>query len=73
MYSLMFGGLHPSRLVENNIMSVLLMIIVSLPRPIRSNSNVFQNFHKFQNLVEHLFDRKILVAQTNWGGEYHNY
>jgi hypothetical protein len=66
-------GMHPSRLVENNIMSVLLMIIVSLPRPIRSNSNVFQNFHKFQNLVEHLFDRKILVAQTNWGREYHNY
>jgi histone deacetylase 1/2 len=26
--------------------------------------------HIFQNLVERLFDKKILAMQTYWGGEY---
>jgi hypothetical protein len=31
---------------------------------------VFQNFWEFQNLDERLFNKKILVVQTDWGGEY---
>jgi hypothetical protein len=31
---------------------------------------VFQKFHDFQSLVEHLFDRKIISVQSDWGGEY---
>jgi histone deacetylase 1/2 len=33
-------------------------------------SEVFQKFHEFQNLVERLFDRKIIAMQIDWGGEY---
>jgi hypothetical protein len=33
-------------------------------------SEVFQRFNDFQNLVERLFNRKIIVVQTDWGGEY---
>lgn len=28
---------------------------------------VFQCFHDFKNLVERLFDRKIVVVQMDWG------
>jgi hypothetical protein len=71
----MFWGLHLSWLVENNIMSVLLMIIVSLPRPIRSNSSLtcFKIFINSKTLLSACLIEKNLVAQTNWGGEYHNY
>lgn len=31
---------------------------------------VFQKFHDFQNLVERMFNRKIVAVQTDWGGEY---
>jgi hypothetical protein len=31
---------------------------------------VFQKFREFQTLVECLFDKKILVVQTGWEGEY---
>jgi len=31
---------------------------------------VFQVFRNFQQLVERQFDRKILIMQTDWGGEY---
>jgi histone deacetylase 1/2 len=37
---------------------------------LRHKSKVFQRFHDFQNLVERLFNRKIVAMQTNWGGEY---
>lgn len=37
---------------------------------LKSKSEVFQKFHEFQNLVERLFDRKIITMQTDWGGEY---
>jgi histone deacetylase 1/2 len=37
---------------------------------IRHKSEVFNRFHDFQNLVERMFDRKILAMQTDWGGEY---
>jgi hypothetical protein len=37
---------------------------------LKHKSEVFQRFKKFQNLVERLFDQKILAVQTNWGGEY---
>jgi histone deacetylase 1/2 len=37
---------------------------------LRHKSEVFLRFRDFQNLVERLFDRKILVVQTDWGGEY---
>jgi hypothetical protein len=30
---------------------------------------VFQRL-RFQNLVERMFDRKIVAVQTDWGGEY---
>jgi hypothetical protein len=67
----MFGGLHPSRLVENNIMSILLMIIVSLPRPIRSNSSLtcFKNFINFKTLlstclIEKFFSHKQIGVEN---------
>lgn len=37
---------------------------------IKFKSEVFQKFHEFHNLVEQLFDHKIKVMQTDWGGEY---
>jgi IS30 family transposase len=37
---------------------------------LKHKSEVFQRFKKFQNLVERLFDQKILAVQTDWGGEY---
>lgn len=37
---------------------------------IKFKSEVFQKFRDFQNLVERLFDRKIIAMQTEWGGEY---
>jgi IS30 family transposase len=33
-------------------------------------SEVFKFFKEFQNLVERLFNRKIISMQTDWGGEY---
>jgi len=38
--------------------------------PLKHKSEVFQKFHEFQNLVERLFNRKIISMQTDWGGEY---
>jgi hypothetical protein len=32
-------------------------------------SEVFKFFKEFQNLVERLFNRKIISMQTDWGGE----
>jgi IS30 family transposase len=37
---------------------------------LKNKSEVFQKFREIQNLVERLFDRKILAVQTDWGGEY---
>jgi hypothetical protein len=37
---------------------------------IKFKSEVFQKFQEFQSLVEHQFNQKILVVQSNWGGEY---
>jgi histone deacetylase 1/2 len=37
---------------------------------LRHKSEVFQRFHDFQNLVERLFNRKIVAVQTDWGREY---
>jgi hypothetical protein len=37
---------------------------------LKHKSKVFQKFKEFQSLVERLFDKKILVMQTDWGGEY---
>jgi hypothetical protein len=37
---------------------------------LKFKSEVFEKFHEFQQLVERLFDRKILTMQTDWGGEY---
>jgi hypothetical protein len=37
---------------------------------LKHKSEVFQKFHDFQNLVERLFDKRILDVQTDWGGEY---
>jgi histone deacetylase 1/2 len=34
---------------------------------IRHKSEVFQSFRDFQNLVERMFDRKIVAMQTDWG------
>jgi histone deacetylase 1/2 len=38
--------------------------------PLKHKSEVFQKFHEFQNLVERLFNRRIISMQTDWGGEY---
>jgi hypothetical protein len=35
-----------------------------------STADVFQKFHEFQNLVERMFNRKIIAIQNDWGGEY---
>jgi histone deacetylase 1/2 len=37
---------------------------------LRRKSEVFQRFQDFQNLVERMFNRKIVAMQTDWGGEY---
>lgn len=37
---------------------------------LKHKSDVFEKFHDFQQLVERLFDRKIIAMQTDWGGEY---
>jgi hypothetical protein len=37
---------------------------------LKFKSDVFQKFHEFQNLVERLFNRKIIAIQSDWGGEY---
>jgi hypothetical protein len=31
---------------------------------------MIQKFHEFQSLVERTFNRKIIVIQSDWGGEY---
>jgi hypothetical protein len=35
---------------------------------LKHKSEIFQKFQEFQNLVERLFDKKILAVQTDWGG-----
>lgn len=37
---------------------------------LKNKSDVFQKFHDFQNLVERMFNKKILSIQSDWGGEY---
>jgi hypothetical protein len=37
---------------------------------LKFKSGVIQRFHEFQSLVERLFNKKILVVQSGWGGEY---
>jgi hypothetical protein len=37
---------------------------------LRHKSDAFTIFHEFQNLVERMFNRKIIAMQTDWGGEY---
>jgi hypothetical protein len=37
---------------------------------IRKKSDVFQAFQSFKTHVERQFERRILVVQTDWGGEY---
>jgi hypothetical protein len=37
---------------------------------LKKKSDVFQIFRNFQQLVECQFDKKILVVQSDWGGEY---
>ena len=37
---------------------------------LKFKSEVFQKFHEFQNLVERLFNRKIIAVQSDWGGKY---
>lgn len=37
---------------------------------LKFKSDVFQIFREFQNLVERLFNRKIVALQSDWGGEY---
>jgi hypothetical protein len=39
---------------------------------LKFKSDVFQKFHEFQNLVERLFNMKIIAIQSDWGGEYEN-
>jgi hypothetical protein len=36
---------------------------------LKFKSEVFQKFYDFQNLVERLFDQKIISVQTDWGRE----
>jgi hypothetical protein len=35
---------------------------------LKTKSEVFERFHDFQNLIERLFDQKILAVQTDRGG-----
>jgi hypothetical protein len=61
-----------SLLDVTNIMSVLLIILVSLLRYICLSTSLrfYKKNCEFQALVEHLFDKKILIVRSNWGGEY---
>jgi hypothetical protein len=61
-----------SLLDVTNIMSVFLIILVSLLRYICLSTSLrfYKKNCEFQALVEHLFDKKILIVRSNWGGEY---
>nr|AAU90262.1 integrase core domain containing protein [Oryza sativa Japonica Group]ABF97857.1 retrotransposon protein, putative, Ty1-copia subclass, expressed [Oryza sativa Japonica Group] len=37
---------------------------------LKKKSEVLQKFSEFQQLVERLFNRKIIAMQSDWGGEY---
>jgi hypothetical protein len=37
---------------------------------VKSKSEVIQQSQEFQSLVERMFNRKIIVVQRDWGGEY---
>jgi hypothetical protein len=37
---------------------------------IKFKSEVFQIFQEFQALVKRLFNKKIIIVQSDWGGEY---
>jgi hypothetical protein len=37
---------------------------------IKFKFEVIQKFYEFQSLIEGIFNRKILVVQSDWGGEY---
>jgi hypothetical protein len=37
---------------------------------LRHKSEVFKHFAEFQSLVEQMLNHKILVVQSDWGGEY---
>ena len=39
---------------------------------IRYKSDVFKGFHEFQQLIEHLFNQKIVAIQTAWGASMRN-
>jgi hypothetical protein len=40
--------------------------------PLKHKTEVFHKFHDFQQIVERCFNPKILVVQTDSGGEYKN-
>jgi hypothetical protein len=40
--------------------------------PIQAKSDVMPTFLQFQVMVEHLLNHKIIIVQSNWGGEYRN-
>ena len=69
---MMFGGAAPVSVGRNNFnvnfiddFSKFTWVYL-----LKHKSKVFKCFHEFQNMVERLFDKKILVVQTDWGGEY---
>jgi hypothetical protein len=37
---------------------------------LKIKSEVIQNFCEFHTLVERMFSRKIIAAQSDWGGQY---
>jgi IS30 family transposase len=37
---------------------------------LKFKSDVFQKFIEFQNMAKRCFDTRIIVVQTDWGGEY---
>jgi hypothetical protein len=39
---------------------------------LRHHSKVFKFFEEFHSLVERRFNRKIIVVQSDWGGESMN-
>jgi hypothetical protein len=37
---------------------------------LKFKSEVIQKFQEFQSLVERMFNRNIIIVQSDWGGEY---
>jgi hypothetical protein len=72
LFTLMFGVMHQNPLMEKQyyVSFIYDYSKFSWIYSFEFKYEVFQKFVGFQNLVECLFDQKIITVQTDLGGEY---